>query len=131
MSRFFPHKLVRARLIVPTDYDKTKDFLPQRTKLAPGRRLLRLGLLAVIAMSDSIPIIDLLQYKSFKKDIWSHHGNHGSLMTGNMKSSAIKNLFVVLEEYKIYMLKSDDYFDLIVETGCSKVVTPNITDCFS
>ena len=44
-------------------------------------------------------------------------------MTGNLKSAAIKKLGVLLKAYKIYLLKSNEYFKLIVDTGCSKVVT--------
>ena len=49
-------------------------------------------------------------------------------MTSNLKSDAIKKLRVVLEESNIYLLKSDDHFELIVDTGCSKAVTPHLTD---
>jgi hypothetical protein len=51
------------------DFDEPQQFLPKRSKLAPGRRLLRLGLMAAISMADSIPDIDLLQDKSLKRDL--------------------------------------------------------------
>ena len=92
--------------------------------------MLRLGLLAAITMSDSIPHFYLLQEKSFKKDIWGHHGNHGLLMTGILKTSAIERILVVLDAYKIHILKSYEYFGLIVNTVCSKVVTPHLSDFF-
>ena len=45
-SIFFPRKVVWSRPVVPTDYDDPKEFLPKRTKLSSGWRLLLLGLLA-------------------------------------------------------------------------------------
>ena len=125
-SIFFPRKVVWARPIVPTDYDNPKYFLPKRTKLAPGRQLLRLGLQAAIEMADLITNVYLLQEKYFNKDIQSYHENHGFLMTGNFNSDSIKKLRLVLEASNIHLLKSDDYFELIVYTGFSKVFTPNI-----
>ena len=52
-------------------------------------------------------------------------------MTGNLKSAAIKKLGVLLKAYKIYLLKYNEYFKLIIDTGCSKVVTPHLTDLVS
>ena len=90
-SRFFPQNYFRAILIVPTDYADPKDFLMKHTKLAPGQGLLRLGLPDAISMAYSIPHIYLLQDKSFNKEILRHPVNHGLLMTGNLKTAAIKN----------------------------------------
>ena len=78
-------------------------------------------------MAYSIPNIDLLQYKSSFKEIQSHCGNHGFLMTINIKSASIKKIRVVLEASKIHMLNSNDYFELIVDTRCSKLITPHHT----
>ena len=36
-SILFPRKVDQSRLILPTDCNKTKDFLPKPTKLVPGR----------------------------------------------------------------------------------------------
>ena len=82
-------------------------------------------------MADSIPNIYLLQEKSFKKELRSHGGNHGLLITGNINSAAIENLCVVLEASNIHILKYDDYFELIFYTGCPKVVTLNLIDFVS
>ena len=48
-------------------------------------------------------------------------------MTGNLNFADIEKLCVVLEASKIHMLKSDEYFELIFDSGCSKVVTPHLT----
>ena len=48
-------------------------------------------------------------------------------MTGNLKSDFIKKLRVILRESNIHLLKFDYYFELIVDTGCYKVVTPHLT----
>ena len=48
-------------------------------------------------------------------------------MTCNIKSGDIQKLRMVLREFKSHILKSDDYFEMIVDTGCSKVVTPHLT----
>ena len=52
-------------------------------------------------------------------------------MIGNLKSAAIIKLRVVHESSKIHLLKSNDYFELIVNTGWSKVVTPHLIDFVS
>ena len=82
--------------IVPTDYNESKKFIPKHTKLDPGRRLLHLDILVVIAMLEPIPHIHILQHKSFKKYIWSYSVNHFLLMTGNLNTSPIKKLCEVL-----------------------------------
>ena len=38
---------------------------------------------------------------------------------------------MVLESSKIHLLKSDEYFELIFDTGGSKVVPPRLTDFIS
>ena len=116
-SRLFPRKVGQARTIVLNDCEDPKDTPPKRTKLAPGQQLLHLGLLSAIVAEDSITNADLLQYHSFKKECWIYYGNHGFLITGNLKTAAIKKLRVALEASKIHLLKSDDYFELIVDTG--------------
>ena len=60
-SRLFPRKVVWARPIVPTDNEEPNNFLPKLTKLSPGRRMLRLGLLAAIEMEYLIPNDGILQ----------------------------------------------------------------------
>jgi hypothetical protein len=66
---------VRAPKAPPETFDACDDpkqFLPKRSKLAPGQQLLCLGLLAAISMANSIPHADLLEDKMFKKSLWSH-----------------------------------------------------------
>ena len=47
-------------------------------------------------------------------------------MIGNLKRAAIKKLSLVLEAYNIHLLNSDNYFELIVKNGRSKLVTPHL-----
>ena len=67
VSRLFPQKVGQASPVVPTDCNDQKEFPPKCTNLAPGRLLLRLGLLAAISMEDSITNVDIIQYQSNKK----------------------------------------------------------------
>ena len=53
-SILFPRNFIRARPIVPTDYEDPNEFLLKCTKLVPGRKLIFLGLLATITMPDSL-----------------------------------------------------------------------------
>jgi hypothetical protein len=108
--------------------DDPKEFLPKRSKLAPGRRLLRLGLLAAIAMADSVPNADLVTDKDLKRSLRSHRGSHGYLMTANLKDASLERLRVILEASKVHLLRNDDYFELIMDTGCSKICTGHETD---
>ena len=95
--RLFPLKVFWARPILPTHYNNPKEFISKYIQLAPGRWLIRLGLISAIAMKYSIPYVDLLKYQSFKKELWSNRGNHGFLMAGNLKSTTIQRLWVALE----------------------------------
>jgi hypothetical protein len=110
------------------DYKDSSQFLPKRTKLAPGRHILCLGLLAAVAMADSIPSIDLQAKKHFKKSVRSSRGRHGFLMTANLKDATIEQLRVVLEASKVHLLQNDDYFELIMDSGCSKICTGHDAD---
>jgi hypothetical protein len=111
-----------------SDCDDPAEFLPKKSKLAPGHRLLRLGLLAAIAMADSVPNVDLLTNKTLKRGLRRHRGNHGFLMTANLQRASIKQLRVILEASKVHLLRNDDYFELIMDTGCSKICTEHETD---
>jgi hypothetical protein len=105
-----------------------KQFLPKRSKLAPGQRLLRLGLLAAISMADSMPHVDLIQDKTFKRSLRSHRASHGFFITANLKTAAIERLRVILDASKVHLLRSEDYFELIMDSGCSKICIGHETD---
>jgi hypothetical protein len=129
MSGFYPSVVYSPAL--PAKLENVYElhqFLPKRSKLSPGRRILRLGLLAAISMADSIPNIELLQDKSLKHDLRRHRGSHGYLMTANLRTDAIERLRVVLEASKVHLLHDDDYFELIMDTGCSKICTGHVSD---
>ena len=96
--------------------------------MAPVQQLLRLGLLAAISMADSIPHVDLVEDKAFKRSLRNHHESHGFLMTANLKTAAIERLRTILEASRVYLLCNDDYFELIMDSGCSKICTGHETD---
>ena len=79
-------------------------------------------------MADSSPNVDLHQDKALKRELRSHRGSHGFLMTANLRSDAIERLRVVLEASKVHLLHDDDYFELIMDTGCSKICTGHVSD---
>ncbi len=125
------HLHVLPSLDLPVTIDNVKDlhqFLPKRSKVSPGKRLLRLGLLAAISMADSIPNIELHQDKALKHDLRRHRGSHGFLMTANLRSDTLERLRVVLEASKVHLLHDNDYFELIMDTGCSKICTGHSSD---
>ena len=49
-------------------------------------------------------------------------------MTGNLKTTATKKFVWYTRHTKNHLLKSGDYFKLIVDTGWSKLVTPNMDE---
>jgi hypothetical protein len=120
------------------DFDELHHFLPKRSKLSPGRRILCLGLLATISMANSIPNIDLFQDKALKHDLFQdkalkhdlrrHCGSHGFLMTANLRTDAIERLRVVVEASKVHLLHDEDYFEVIMDPGCSKICTGHASD---
>jgi hypothetical protein len=112
----------------PDTYDDPKQFLPKLSKLSLGQRPLWLGLLAAIAMADSIPDVDLIQDKTFKCKLRSHRGSHGFLMMANLKDATIKQLRVILEASKAHLLRNDDCFELMMDVGCSKTCTPCLSN---
>ena len=79
-------------------------------------------------MADSIPNVDLLEDKAFKRSLRSHRGSHGFLMTANLKTAAIERLHTILEASKVHSLCNDDNFELIMDSGCSKICTGHKTD---
>jgi hypothetical protein len=104
MAPVFSTKAPNAPPKTSDEYNDPKQFLPKRSKLAPGRRLLHLGLLAAIAMADSVSNIGLQTNKTFKRGIHRHRGSHGFLMTSNLKSESIEQLRVILEASKVHLL---------------------------
>jgi hypothetical protein len=130
MAHVFSTKAPDAPPKTSDEYNDPKQFLPKRSKLAPGRRLLCLGLLAAIAMADSVPNIELQTDKTFKSGIRRHRGSHGFLMTANLKNESIEQLGVIVEASKVHLLRNDDYFELIMDTGCSKICTSHETILF-
>jgi hypothetical protein len=49
-------------------------------------------------------------------------------MTANLKCLSLEQLRVILEASKVHLLCNDDYFELIMDTGCSKICTGQETD---
>jgi hypothetical protein len=105
------------------------DFLPKRTRRAPAKRLLYLGLLAAIAAGDAIPVLGLKSKKDLKRDLQKYQGASGFVVkTSNIQPPALSRLRTVLEASQCHLLSQDDHFELIVDSGCSKSVSPCLSD---
>ncbi len=106
------------------------DFLPKRTRgKAPAKRLLQLGLLAAIAASDAIPTLNLQSGKALKRDLRRYRCASGFMTkTSNIQPAALSRLRTVLEASQCHMLSKDDHFELIIDSGCSKSVSPCASD---
>jgi hypothetical protein len=105
------------------------DFLPKTSHRAPATRLLHLGLLAAIAASDAIPALGLTSEKLLKRDLQKYRGASGFVTkTSNIQPPALSRLRTVLEASQCHLLSKDDHFELIVDSGCSKSVSPCLSD---
>jgi hypothetical protein len=105
------------------------DFLPRRSRKAPAKRLLHLGLMAAIAASDAIPVLGLKSDKTLKRDLQKHRSASGFVTkTSTIQPPALSRLRTVLEASQCHLLSKDDHFELIVDSGCSKSVSPCLSD---
>jgi hypothetical protein len=106
------------------------DFMPQRTRgRAPAKRLLHLGLLAAIAASDAVPTLSLRSEKELKRELRKYRGASGFMTrTASIQPPALSRLRTVLEASQCHLLSNDDNFELIMDSGCSKSVTPCAAD---
>jgi hypothetical protein len=107
--------------------ESPQDYAPTHSRgIAPAQRLLRSAILAAITTSDSIPEPSLRTDHSLKKELRRHRGRSGFLMTGCLKPPDIDRLKTVLEASQCHLLTKDDHFELVINPGCSKVVSPCI-----
>ena len=106
------------------------DFVPKRTRgKAPAKRLLQLGLLAAISASETIPELSLATTRALKKDLRKYRTSCGFMTkTHKLKPDELTRLRHVLETSKTSLITPDDYFELILDSGCSKIVTPHLSD---
>jgi hypothetical protein len=106
------------------------DFLPRRLRgSAPAKRLLHLGILAAIAVSDAVPSLGLASDKTLKRDLRRHRCASGFVTkTATIQPPALSRLRTVLEASKCHLLSNDDHFELIMDSGCSKSVSPCLSD---
>jgi hypothetical protein len=79
-------------------------------------------------MSDVIPKRSLRTNRSLKKELRQYRGKSGFFMTGRLKPPDIDRLKTVLEATQCHLLTKDDHFELVIDSGCSKVVSPCIGD---
>ena len=87
-----------------------------------------MALLAAIASSDGTPKLSLASNQALKRELRKHRGPSGFIMTGAIKPADISRLKTVLQASQCNLLHQDDHFDLIIDSGCSKIVSPNLND---
>ena len=101
-----------------SDKENAEQFAPQRTRgHAPGKKLLRMALLAAIARSDGTPELSLALNQSPKQELRKHRGPSGFLITGAIKPADISRLKTVLQAFQFNLLLQDDHFELIIDSG--------------
>ena len=110
--RWWRKQRVYPRPPSPEPPDDPSDFMPKRSrgKHGPSRCLLRLALLSSIAISDTIPDIDLKIERSIKRDLIIHQNARGFLVNDRLKPSDLDRLCVVLEAGKCHLIKKHDHF---------------------
>jgi hypothetical protein len=119
---FAPHSLRTP----PEPEPDPHDFLPRRTHgVGPPKRLAFLGLLAAIAISDAIPSLGLASAKLLKRDLRKYRGASGFVtQTKAIRPPELARLRTVLESSNCNLLTHDDNFEIIMDSGCSKPVSP-------
>ena len=83
---------------INSDKENAKQFAPQQTRgHAPGKKLLRMALLASITSSDGTPELSLASNQALKRELRKHRGPSGFIMTGAIKPADISRLKTVLQ----------------------------------
>ena len=114
---------------INSDKENAKQFAPQQTRgHAPGKKLLRMALLASITSSDGTPELSLASNQALKRELRKHRGPSGFLMNGAIKPVDISRLKTVLQASQCNLLLQDDHFELIIDSGCSNIVSPSLNN---
>ena len=87
-----------------------------------------MALLSTVASSDGTPELSLALNQSLKRELCKHRGPSVFLMTGAIKPVDISSLKTVLQASQCNLLLQDDHFELIIYSGCLKIVSPNLND---
>ena len=112
-----------------SDKENAKQFTPQRTRgHTPGKKLLCMALLAAIVSSDGTPKLSLASIQALKWELCKHRGPSGFLITRAIRPADISSLKTVLQASQCNLLLQDDHFELIIYSGCLKIVSPNLND---
>ena len=99
------------------------------SKTIRGRRLAHLALLAAITTCDSLPTLHLMSSKHLKHRLRHCRTSSGFLTkTRSIQGERLVQLRTVLEESQCHLLHKDDHFEIIIDSGCSKVVSPEKSD---
>ena len=94
-----------------------------------GRRLAHLALLAALTTCESLPTLHLMSSKHLKHRLRHCRTSSGFLTkTRSIKGDQLVQLRTVLEESQCHLLHKDDHFEIIIDSGCSKVVSPEKSD---
>ena len=87
-----------------------------------------MALLAAIARSDGTPELSLASNQALKRELRKHRGPSGFLMNGAIKPVEISRLKTVLQASQCNLLLQDDHLKLIIDSGCSNIVSPSLSD---
>ena len=109
------------------DKENAEQFVPQWTQgHTPGKKLLRMDLLAAITRSDGTPELSLASNRALKRELCKHCGTSGFLITGAIKPSDISRLKTFLQASQCNLLLQGDHFELTIDSGFSKIVSPSL-----
>ena len=99
-----------------------KRQLATRTK-ARRHRIMRLGLLAAMTKMANVPNIHLGSSRKFRSKLRKSRGRDGMLMTAKLSEQDLSEIRKVLEALPVGTVNAHDTIPIILDTGCSRVVT--------
>ena len=85
-----------------------------------------MALLVAISSSDGIPELSFALNQSLKQELCKHRAPSAFLMKGSIKPADISRLKTVPQASQCNLLLEDDHFELIIDSLCSKIVSPNL-----
>jgi hypothetical protein len=76
-----------------------------------------------------IPTLDLMSNKTLKQDLHKYCGPSGFVTkTSTIQPNMLSCLRISLEASPCHLLSKDDHFETIMDSGCSKSISPCILD---
>ena len=90
------------------------------------KKLLCMALLAAIASSDGTPKLSLASNQALKRQLRKHCGPSGFLMNRDINPADISCLKTVLQSFQCNIFFQDNHFELIIDSGCLNIFSPNL-----